>query len=63
MVSSGRIVVLPTRNLQELVLRAVARGRTRYNYAVAFRDVAGWGVSLGDADWVRNSGGRPYVQR
>lgn len=53
---TGRIVVVPTENLQELVLRAVANGRTKYNYAVGFKETSGWGISLAIAQWCLDQG-------
>ncbi len=57
----NRIVICPTRELQQMVVRMIANKKTRYNYAVAFLDVSGWGLSIGVVDWLPE--GSVYVIR
>lgn len=57
----NRIVICPTRELQQMVVRRIAKKKTRYNYVVAFLDVSGWGLSLGVVDWLPD--GSVYVNR
>ena len=53
------IKICPSRALQLLVCRRVARGKTPYNYAVAYKDVKGFGISLATVDWLPK--GQRYV--
>lgn len=57
----NRIVICPTWELQQMVVRRIAKKKTRYNYVVAFLDVSGWGLSLGVVDWLPE--GSVYVNR
>lgn len=56
---TGKFIICPTRSLQQLVLRRVRQGKTKYNYAVAYRDTRGFGLSLAKADWVKP--GQVYI--
>lgn len=56
----SRIVVCPTHALQQMVMRRVRRGLTAYNYAVAFKDANGWGISLAKVEWL--APGQRYIK-
>lgn len=55
----SRILVLPSRSLRDLIIRAVRRRRVPYNYAVAYRDTRGFGLSIAVVDWLPS--GQTYV--
>ena len=49
---SPGIKVLPTKNLAMLIVRAMKAGKINLNYAVGFKDVNGYGLSIGKVDWL-----------
>lgn len=55
----NKFTICPTRALQKLVIRRVRQGKTKYNYAVAFLDTSGFGLSLATVDWLPE--GQRYV--
>lgn len=46
-----KLLVLPTRQLRDLLVRAVRARRVKWNYANCFQDVRGFGIQLAVAEW------------
>lgn len=60
--STHKHVVLPTRELRDLYIRAVRQRRVKWNYANCYLDTQGYGLQLALADWCTEQG-ITYVSR
>ena len=57
--NESKFLVLPSRSVRDVYLRAIRAGKVRWNYAVTWRDVAGYGLNVAVADWVKP--GQSYI--